>query len=190
MTITLKSKYFFSLLISIFLVNSCGKNGSSGPDRPKAPEQAPPAPQPPENPSVQMAPLVSEIKWGTVTVKSSDGSEIKYKDCILTPDTSFEWNFKTFGNPQNGEAVTSHQHKTDLSKGIQIHSVRELLDKGDIFILSKGMTEDLGVHTSTVQYLESKNKKVYVLKSDEAAKKHNELVKGGFKVVTLLHSTC
>lgn len=190
MTITLKSKYFFSLLISFFLVNSCGNNRSSGPDRSKAPEQTPPEPKPPENPPVQMTPVVSEIKWGSVTIKNKDGSEIKYKDCILTPEISFEWNFKTFGHPKNGEPVTSHQHKTDLTKGIQIHSVRDLLDKGDIFILSTGMTEDLGVHTSTVQYLKNKNKKVQVLKSDEAAKKHNELVKSGLRVVTLLHSTC
>ena len=88
--------------------------------------------------------------------------------------------------------MTGHQHKRDLSKGIQIRSVRPLLDIGDIFFLSTGMTEDLGVNVSTVEYLKSYGKEVYTLQTEACIKQYNDYVMSGSKknCVALLHSTC
>lgn len=130
-----------------------------------------------------MTPKINKCKWGLINV---DGNN--YKDCIITPEGAFEWDMKNFGEPYK-EPITSHQYKSDITKGIQIHSVRDLLRFGDIFILSTGMHDELGVNSSTIDYLKMHNKLVYVLNTEETVKLYNKLGTK-CKVVAMIHTTC
>lgn len=130
-----------------------------------------------------MKPKIIDYKWGAINV---DGNI--YKDCIITPEGSFEWDMKNFGSPKN-ELITSHQHKKNYKKGIQIHSVRDLLNFGDVFILSTGMDDCLGVNSSTIDYLKFNGKKVIDTDTKEAIACYNEL-RTKHKVVAVIHTTC
>lgn len=128
-------------------------------------------------------PKIDSCKWGSINV---DGDN--YKDCIITPIGAFEWDMKKFGDPYN-EPVTSHQHKTNYKKGIQIHSVRRLLNFGDFFILSTGMDDELGVNSDTINYLKMNNKEVIVTVTKDAVKLYNQ-IRTKHKVIAIIHTTC
>jgi len=124
------------------------------------------------------------IKWGSVKV-----GDVLYKDCIMTPKGHFSWDFD-YGYNKGDGFITSHQHKTKHHRGIQIHSVRPLINYANIFVISTGIKEELGVNISTIEYLCSFKKEVYILNTTNAVKKYNELIDNGKKVVAFIHSTC
>jgi len=92
--------------------------------------------------------------------------------------------------PELDKKHTSHQYKKDMSKGIQPHSVRPLLNKGFVFVLTTGFHDDLGVNKNTVKFLKDNGKDVVVVNSGNVMDTYNNLVKKGKKVVALVHSTC
>ena len=73
--------------------------------------------------------------------------------------------------------------------GIQSHSVRNLLNKGSVFILTTGYHDDLGVNKNTIKFLKDNDKKVYVVNTSNIIDIYNDLSKID-QVVALIHSTC
>jgi len=135
-------------------------------------------------------PTITHIEWGTVHVKHNSVTKV-YKDVIIEPTRCYEWNFKENFDPECDEKYTSHQHKKDMTKGIQPHSVRHLLDSGTIFVLTTGFHSDLGVNENTIKFLTDNKKQVIIVNSKDAMVVYNELVKNNKKkVVALIHSTC
>ncbi len=134
-------------------------------------------------------PQIVSIKFGNVCVKKNDilGN---FKDVIIEPNGFYEWNFREGFNPEFDEKPTSHQYKKDPSKGIQPHSIRNLLNKGDIFILTSGFYDDLGINKNTIKFLENNGKKVVIVNSKDIVNTYNNLVGGGKNIVALVHSTC
>jgi len=139
--------------------------------------------------SVKMSiPQIISIEWGNIQV--GQNSKVKnFKDVILEPTRFYEWDFKEGYNPKLDEKYTAHQYKKDMSKGIQPHSVRNLLDNGDTFILTTGFHDDLGVNKNTVKFLKDNGKKVVVVNSSKVMDVYNDLSRKS-KVVALVHSTC
>lgn len=134
-------------------------------------------------------PLITGIEWGNVRVKQ--GHVVKnFKDVVLEPNGAHEWDFKAGFNPELDEKYTSHQYKKDMSKGIQPHSVRNLIHKGDVFVLTTGFHDDLGVNKKTVKFLKDNEKHVEIVNSSGIMDMYNNLVNEGKKVVALVHSTC
>jgi hypothetical protein len=135
-------------------------------------------------------PQIVSIEWGNIQIRQN--SKIRnFKDVVLEPNTFYEWNFKEGFDPNIDKKYTSHQYKEDMSKGIQPHSVRSLLDKGDTFVLTTGFHDDLGVNKSTVKFLKDNGKKVVIVNSADVMDVYNNLkTKTNTKVVALIHSTC
>ena len=86
-------------------------------------------------------PKIESIEWGHIKIKHDDKT-YSFKDLVIEPSSFYEWNFKDGFDPTVDIIPTSHQFKTNLSKGIQPHSVRHLLNKAKVFILSMGMYDD------------------------------------------------
>ncbi len=135
------------------------------------------------------APIIVSIDWGNVCIKQNF-VQLHFKDVVILPNDAYNWNFKEGFDKQIDLNYTSHQHKTDMSKGIQIHSVRNLLDQGNVFILTTGFHDSLGVNKSTIKFLEHHGKKVIVVNSKDVIDIYNKCVINGHKVVALVHSTC
>jgi hypothetical protein len=133
-------------------------------------------------------PQIRSIEWGNVQIGQNSKIE-DFKDVVLEPTTFYNWDFKEGFDPNTDQKHTSHQYKKDISKGIQPHSVRNLLDKGTTFILTTGFHDDLGVNQKTIKFLENNGKKVVVVNSSEVMDLYNKLSKKS-KVVALVHSTC
>jgi hypothetical protein len=132
-----------------------------------------------------LVPVITEMSWGKVIVRdydvknNADFVQVNtYKDCIITPSGAYDWDWSKTGLSHKG--------------GISIEDVVPLLDKADVFILSRGVDFVLQVQAKTVEYLWKNGKEVFVLQSYEAAIKYNELVarSAGKKIALLLHSTC
>lgn len=135
------------------------------------------------------APIIVNVGWGNVLV-NHDSATHDFKDAILEPTGCYEWNFMEGFNPEIDTKRTSHQYKKDMSKGIQPYSVRSLLKKGSVFILTTGFHDDLGVNKDTIKLLKNNKKEVIVVNSNDVANIYNDLVKKGKRVVALVHSTC
>lgn len=121
------------------------------------------------------APKVTHFKWGEIEVTEVDGTVKKYKDAKLSPAGSKNWDWKATG--------------TQHVPGIQIADLNDIID-ADIFILSRGVDLILQTMPETENYLKNLGKQYYILQSEEAVKKYNELVDAGKKVAALIHSTC
>ena len=118
------------------------------------------------------SPIITKLSWGKIEI---DGNQV-FKDVKLFPGGCREWNWQETG--------TSH------SPGIQFSDVQELLDTGaKIIILSRGVLGRLKVQKEVVEKLESNGFTVHVLKTKEAVKLYNELLKTE-KVGALIHTTC
>ena len=108
---------------------------------------------------------------------------------MIEPDKFYEWDFKDGFDPSIDKEYTGHQFKTNKEKGIQPHSVRNLLCVANSFILTTGFHDDLGVNKDTIKFLEKNGKKVTVVNSKDIMDTYNKLSKKE-KVVALVHSTC
>ena len=121
---------------------------------------------------VLLSPKITKLSWGKIEI---DGNQV-FKDVKLFPGSCREWNWQETG--------TSH------SPGIQFSDVQELLDNGaKVIILSRGVLGRLKVQKEVVEKLESNGFTVHVLKTKEAVKLYNELLKTE-KVGALIHTTC
>ena len=120
-------------------------------------------------------PLISHFEWGKVIVDFG-GSQYAFKDCKLSPKGPQEWDWKEF--------------ETKHVPGIQIEDLQSIIKDSDIIILSRGVDLMLQTPVETIDYLKQLGKEVYVLQSEEAVKRYNELAKQQKKVGILLHSTC
>ena len=120
----------------------------------------------------KISPKINSIKWGNVLVE--DGNS--YKDVKLFPGGSRTWDWNETG--------TSH------SPGIQPADVEELVKHGaEVVILSKGFNERLKTMAKTEQYLTDKKISYYILQTEEAVLKYNELCESK-PTGALIHSTC
>ena len=118
------------------------------------------------------SPKIDSIEWGQV--KTSDGNS--YKDVKLFPGGSRAWDWNETG--------THHQ------PGIQRADVQELLDNGaQAVVLSKGFHERLQVCDETEQMLNEQNIDFYILETEQATKKYNQLCEYT-AAGALIHSTC
>lgn len=124
------------------------------------------------------------------------------EDWVITPKQCKEWNYKQFGHENFGEVGKKIGHKNNGGLGILPYAVKALVDLAkndgnpiDAIIVSTGMVDALGVDTSTRDYLKKLKpdgaiKAYKVCNSKEVMKQHNDWVVQGYKVGTLLHSTC
>jgi len=148
-------------------------------------------------------PVFVASEWGKTHIRMSNGDVKKFQDVYITPSSVQEWNFKEFGYDHFGQGgpKTSHQHG-DTSKGIMPYSVqgllaleRTLVRTNICVIVSKGMTDSLGVNDRTVSLLDQMKTsgaigEFHILTSKEVPAKHNERVQAGKQVFTEFHSTC
>ena len=119
------------------------------------------------------SPKIKNISWGKVDVEGNDKT---FKDVKLYPGGVREWDWNETG--------TSH------SPGIKKEDIDELLEHGsEIIILSRGKLKRLKTTTELKNYLEKNNIEYYILQTDKAVKKYNQLVHEK-KVGALIHSTC
>lgn len=119
---------------------------------------------------------ITQFSWGHVTVEHGDGTLKNYKDVIVYPEGSQEWDWSKTG--------TRHV------PGIQVADVQELAQKVDRVILSRGVDLVLQVQPETLEYLRNHNKQYDVLQSQEAVELYNKLISEGKRVGIVLHSTC
>ncbi len=128
------------------------------------------------------APKITAISWGSVTVTDAQGAEHKYKDCLVYPTGSKNWDWRLTG--------------TEHVPGIQIADLntpigrKKFIDAVDIVILSRGMHKILQVQGETLAFIESLGKEYHVEETEKAVKLYNTLVEEGKKVGALIHSTC
>lgn len=117
--------------------------------------------------------LIKKIEWGRVELE--DGSQ--FKDVMLAPSFTSEWNWKLSG--------------TNHSKGIQTSDIDVLLEhKVDVLILSRGVNLVLQVSADTYAYAIARVPTLIVDQSVSAVAHYNRLVEQGKRVGMLLHSTC
>ena len=118
------------------------------------------------------SPKISKLSWGKIEI---DGNQ-EFKDVKLFPGGCREWNWRETG--------------TEHSPGIQYSDVQELLDHGaNTVILSRGVLGRLKVQKKVVEKLESEGIIVNIIKTNEAVKLYNKLLRTE-KVGALIHTTC
>jgi hypothetical protein len=119
------------------------------------------------------SPKIIQISWGRVVVS---GYETPYKDVKLFPGGAREWDWNETG--------TRH------IPGIQPADIQELLDNGALkVILAQGMQKRLRITSEAVKELEKLGVEFFILPTDDAVEKYNELV-AYEQVGALIHSTC
>jgi hypothetical protein len=123
---------------------------------------------------------ITNFKWGEVQV-TQNNTVHTYRDCKVWLNESKEWDWSATGTRHN--------------PGIQITDFEEFIHAVDIIILSRGVDLVLQVKPETVTYLKewiqkNNTRSYYILQSEEAVKKYNQLVAEGKKVGIVLHSTC
>lgn len=120
----------------------------------------------------RISPEISSLKWGSVKIDES----VTYKDAKLFPGGSSKWDWNETG--------TSHV------PGIQPADVQELLDHdAEVIVLSKGINERLQVMEETKEMLDKMHVEYYILQTEKAVDKYNELRKEQ-AAGALIHSTC
>jgi len=122
--------------------------------------------------SQHQSPRIEEVSWGCIRVEALSD----YKDVKLFPGGAREWDWR--------ETNTHHV------PGIQPADVQELLDNGaEAIVLSRGMLKALQVCSQTLALLNEKDIPVYVLQTQAAMQKYNEL-RETVPVGGLFHTTC
>jgi hypothetical protein len=119
------------------------------------------------------SPRVAHIAWGRMEI---EGKDHVLKDAKLYPGGAREWDWNETGTQHN--------------PGIQPADVQELLDHGaEVIIFGKGFNQRLQVKPETLQMLEDRDIRVYVLETEKAVRRYNEL-RQDTAVGALIHSTC
>lgn len=115
---------------------------------------------------------IDKIEWGKITI-----GELTFKDVKIFPGLCREWNW--------GETGTRHV------PGIQVADLEELVHYGlTKMVLSRGYDLVLQTTDEAIQYLKDNNIEYWILQTEEAVKKYNELLEAGERVGALIHSTC
>ena len=118
------------------------------------------------------SPKITKLSWGKIEI---DGNQ-EFKDVKLFPGGCREWNWRETG--------------TEHSPGIQYSDIKDILDNGAItVILSRGVLGRLKVQKKVVEKLESEGIIVHIIKTNEAVKLYNKLLRTE-KVGALIHTTC
>lgn len=118
------------------------------------------------------SPRITGLSWGRLEV---DGQRV-FKDAKVFPGGAREWDWRETG--------------TDHVPGIQPSDVEELVDRSaTMIVLSTGFDSRLRVSPETLRLLRDHSIKFYVLPSQEAVKRYNEM-RGKERVAGLFHSTC
>ncbi|TYP95087.1 hypothetical protein LX73_0382 [Fodinibius salinus] len=118
------------------------------------------------------SPKIRSVEWGQVHLDNDK----TYKDVKLFPNGSRKWDWNETGT----------HHKP----GIQPADVEELLDNGaEVVILSQGFQQRLQVCNKTKQWLNERGIDFYILETEKAAQKYNEL-RSSQAIGALIHSTC
>jgi hypothetical protein len=100
----------------------------------------------------------------------------RFKDAKLFSGGAREWDWSETG--------------TDHVPGIRPTDVEELLEHGaKVIVLSKGINECLQICTETLEMLDHKGIKFYILQSEQAVRLYNQLRETEL-VAGLFHSTC
>ena len=119
-----------------------------------------------------VSPRIAGLSWGRLEVEG----EGTFKDAKLFPGGARAWDWRETG--------TRHL------PGIQPADVAELLERGaTAVVLSKGILERLQVCPETLELLEDRGVSAYVLQSEQAVRRYNEL-RETERVAGLFHSTC
>mgnify|MGYP006278535079 CR=1 FL=1 len=120
------------------------------------------------------SPRITDVSWGRLEIADPSAT---FKDAKLYPGGGRAWDWNETG--------TSH------TPGIQPADVEELLEHGaQAVVLSQGMNERLQVQPETLQMLDEAGVDTYVLQTEEAVERYNELRESGLPVGGLFHSTC
>ena len=114
---------------------------------------------------------IDQIERGKINVDNKT-----FKDVKIYNDKVFEWNW--------------NKTKTVHDPGIQIMDLIDFISEIDYLVLSTGFENKLKIKQETIRYIEYKKKVFYILRTDEAVNKYNELVSQGKSVGALIHSTC
>ena len=126
------------------------------------------------------------------------------KDWWFTPQGCGIWDYKTFGEEYKvGDEEITHlwgKQESKTNTGVLPYAIKGLLKKAQgsniVVIVSIGVRGALGISQEAEDYLkklrdEDKTiEKYYILNSREVPAIHNECVKNGKQVYTLLHTTC
>lgn len=122
----------------------------------------------------QQSPFIEKFEWGKIWL---EGRERPFKDAKLYPGGAREWDWNETG--------TRH------TPGIQVADTKEILaNRAQCIILSTGFYEQLKVPADTLHYLEKLGIDVKVAQTAEAVECYNQLVKAGYAIGGLFHSTC
>lgn len=120
------------------------------------------------------SPRITHISWGCIEV---EGRDQPFKDAKLYPGGARAWDWNETG--------TSHD------PGIQPADVEELVEHGaSVIVLARGMNERLKVKPETLDRLEEAQIETYVLQTEKAVERYNELQEAEKSVGGLFHSTC
>jgi hypothetical protein len=123
---------------------------------------------------IKLSPKITFFKWGKLEI---DGYQSAFRDAIFYPGGVNKWDWKE----------TNLHH----DPGIQPIDVQILLDKAcDVVVLSRGVELRLLTMPETLSLLAEHNIETYVLQTEEAIAKFNELAEQGRQVGALIHSTC
>lgn len=117
---------------------------------------------------------IDEIKWGSVKIGNKN-----FRDVKIFPNGYREWDWRE----------TNLHHNTGISQ----LEVQELIENGaKKIVLSQGYEEALQIKEGLEEYLKEKNIEYWILKTDDAVKKYNELIDLGYENISgaLIHSTC
>jgi hypothetical protein len=125
-------------------------------------------------PAAAASPRITHISWGCIEIEDR---EQPFKDAKLYPGGARAWDWNETG--------TSH------TPGIQPADVDEMLEQGaTTVVLSQGMNERLQVKAETLEHLEEAGIEAFVLPTDTAVERYNDLLDEGRAVGGLFHSTC
>ncbi|MEL6606659.1 MAG: hypothetical protein AAFP88_00190 [Bacteroidota bacterium] len=146
--------------------------------------------------------IIQELDWGKIIIKMPNDNlkqTSNREDWWFTPQDCKKWDYKTLGQEfKKREEEIKHITNTE-GTGVLPYAIQGLL-KGVqgpniVVIVSTGVDDALGVSDLTREHLKKLKEdkiieKYYILNSKKVPKVHNECVKAGKRVYTLLHTTC
>jgi hypothetical protein len=122
---------------------------------------------------IRLSPRIIHFEWGRLDIEGMG----TFRDAKIHPGGARNWDWSETGTHHN--------------PGIQPADVQELIENGaQVIVLSKGVHEQLMVMPETLAYLQENGITTYVLQTEAAVEKYNELCAAGVAVGALIRSTC
>lgn len=120
--------------------------------------------------------------WGEITIQEA-GKTTKYKDCILTPYGSSDWNWSTNN--------THHRPGIQVADLCNIPNIYQYLrDQETIVLLSQGRDGVLETTPELLEYLKTNNIEYLCGRTDKIIAMYKKLIANKKKVIALIHTTC